>query len=372
MLDNKQWLETTYARIVTKINAELGRIGNGIPYMAKDGHYDNKLADITWWTNGFWGGILWQLYHATKDERYAQAAQSNEVSLDQAILEFKGLHHDVGFMWLPTAVADYRLTKNDQSLQRGLRAAELLAGRYNPRGQYIRSWNRDRSGWVIIDSMFNIQLLYWATDALQDPRFKFIADDHAHKVMNQIVRSDGSVAHIAVFDPNNGELLETLGGQGYGVGSSWSRGQAWAISGFALAYAHTQEPEYLATAKRVANYFIANVATTGDVPLVDFRAPATPKLIDTSASACAACGLLEISKHVPDLERTFYIDAAMRMLRAIEAEHVNWDPTVDGIVLDATPAYHDRAENLEQPIIYADYYFIEAILRLMGKDFQLW
>lgn len=372
MAIDKQWLDATYQKITTKIGAELDRLGDtAIPYIAHDDHYDDIGAkDICWWTNGFWGGILWQLYHATEDARFRQAAVAQENRLDQAFLEFKGLHHDVGFMWLPTAVADHRLTQNPRSLQRGLHAAELLAGRYNPRGQFIRSWNRDRAGWVIIDSMFNIQLLYWASDALDDPRFKYIANDHADKVMQNIVRADGSVAHIAVFDPTNGDLLETLGGQGYGVGSSWSRGQSWAISGFALAYAHTKDPQYLATAKKVANYFIANVAQTDYLPLVDFRAPKTPVMIDTSASACAACGLLEIAKHVPELERDFYRDAAYKMLQAIDAGHTDWDPATDGIVKDATPAYHDGGG--QQKLIYADYYFIEAILRLRQQDFLLW
>ncbi|WP_338216715.1 glycosyl hydrolase family 88 [Lacticaseibacillus salsurivasis] len=372
MTANQAWLEATYQKIIAKVAAERERIGAGIPYISKDGRYDDKSNDITWWTNGFWGGLLWQLNHATGDEAAAETARGLETKLDQAFLEFKGLHHDVGFMWLPTAVADYRLTGSERSLQRGLHAAELLAGRYNPRGKFIRSWNRDRAGWVIIDSMFNIQLLYWATDALKDPRFKFIADDHAHTVMENIVRPDGSVAHIAVFDPNTGELVETLGGQGYGVCSSWSRGQAWAISGFALAYAHTHEVEYLDTAKKVANYFIANVATTGDVPLVDFRAPAEPVLLDTSASACAACGMLEIAKHVPELEQPLYVNAATRMLKAIADHHADWDLATDGIVQDATPAYHDAQSELERPLIYGDYYFVEGILRLLGKDFLLW
>lgn len=107
-------------------------------------------------------------------------------------------------------------------------------------------------------------------------------------------------------------------------------------------------------------------------PLVDFRAPATPKLIDTSASACAACGLLEIATYVPALERKLYVDAAVQMLQAIDAAHTNWDPETDGIVLDVTPAYHDDTDKLQQPIIYADYYFIEAILRLRQQAFLLW
>ena len=143
---------------------------------------------------------------------------------------------------------------SERSLARGLHAAHLLAGRYNPRGKFIRSWNRDRAGWVIVDSMMNVPLLYWAEDVIDDPRFKYIAMDHVDTVMNNTVRQDGSCNHIIVLDPTNGELLETPGGQGYASGSSWSRGQAWAIYGFALSYLHTDKKEYLDTAKKAVSY----------------------------------------------------------------------------------------------------------------------
>ncbi|WGI19992.1 glycoside hydrolase family 88 protein [Latilactobacillus sakei] len=371
-MDNQQWATQVLSKIELKVDQELQRLGDQIPYMAVDGRYtDMGVKDTTWWTNGFWSGILWQLYHATGKPIYKETAQKNEERLDQAFLDFKGLHHDVGFMWLHTAVANYRLTQNPKSLQRGLHAAELLAGRYNPRGQFIRSWNRDRAGWVIIDSMLNIPLLYWAQEALDDPRFGFIAEDHADKVMNNIVRADGSVAHIGVFDPQDGTLLETLGGQGYGVGSSWSRGQAWAIYGFALSYRHTHKAAYLDTAKKVANYFIANIQKTGYIPVSDFRAPQTPVKVDTSAATCAACGFLEIARHVPENERPLYEEAAVNILKAIVEKHVDWRTETDGIVLDATPAYHEE-ETVQTPIIYSDYYFIEAILRLLNQNFLIW
>lgn len=288
--ETTQWAKKIFKKIDEKLTVEAKRLGGKIPYIpsAETGLYEEDLgtSDPVWWTNGFWSGMMWQMYHATEKELYKKTAELNEAALDKAFEIYTGLHHDVGFVWLHTAVANFRLTGNERSKARGLHAAHLLAGRYNPRGKYIRSWNRDRAGWVIIDSMLNIPMLYWAEKEIGDPRFRYIAEDHADKVMNQIVRPDGSVNHIGVFDPTNGELIETPAGQGYASGSSWSRGQAWAIYGFALSYLHTGKTDYLETAKKVAHYFISEVAKTDWIPVVDFRAPQEPVMIDTSAGMC--------------------------------------------------------------------------------------
>ncbi|MFR6672271.1 glycoside hydrolase family 88 protein [Enterococcus avium] len=373
--ETTQWAKKIFKKIDEKLTVEAKRLGGKIPYIpsAETGLYEEDLgtSDPVWWTNGFWSGLMWQMYHATEKELYKKTAELNEAALDKAFEIYTGLHHDVGFMWLHTAVANFRLTGNERSKARGLHAAHLLAGRYNPRGKYIRSWNRDRAGWVIIDSMLNIPMLYWAEKEIGDPRFRYIAEDHADKVMNQIVRPDGSVNHIGVFDPTNGELIETPAGQGYASGSSWSRGQAWAIYGFALSYLHTGKTAYLETAKKVAHYFISEVAKTDWIPVVDFRAPQEPVMIDTSAGMCAACGLLEISKHVDEYEKALYIDAAINILQATEEKYAIWDTEKDGLIDYSTGSYHEEKWT-EVPIIYADYYFVEAILRLLDKDFLIW
>ena len=373
--ETKLWAKTILDKIDEKLTAEAERLGDAIPYIpdekTKRYEEDKGETDIIWWTNGFWPGMMWQMYHATKKDIYKKTAEANEERLDKAFEIYTGLHHDVGFMWLHTAVANYRLTGSERSKARGLHAAHLLAGRYNPRGQFIRSWNRDRAGWVIIDSMLNIPLLYWAKETIDDPRFGFVAEDHADKVMNHIVRPDGSVNHIGVFDSTTGELVETPGGQGYASGSSWSRGQSWAIYGFALSYLHTGKKEYLETAKRVAHYFISEVSRTNWVPLVDFRAPKEPVMIDTSAGMCAACGLLEIAKHVDKYEKDLYINAAVNILKATEEKYAIWDLDKDGLIDYATGSYHQETWT-EVPIIYSDYYFVEAVLRLLDKDFLIW
>ncbi|WP_147590207.1 glycoside hydrolase family 88 protein [Thomasclavelia saccharogumia] len=371
--NNQKWLDKIYEKIMAKMSAQCDRIGDKIPYIAEDGVYreDKAKTDIVWWTNGFWPGMLWQMYHATGEEKYKVAANGVEDKLDQAFDKYTGLHHDVGFMWLHSAVANYRITGNERSLARGLHAAHLLAGRYNPRGKFIRSWNRDRAGWVIVDSMMNVPLLYWAQDVIDDPRFKYIAMDHVDTVMNNTVRQDGSCNHIIVLDPTNGELLETPGGQGYASGSSWSRGQAWAIYGFALSYLHTDKKEYLDTAKKVAHYFISQIDLTDGVALLDFRAPKEPVYWDSTAGVCAACGLLEIANHVPALEKDFYINAAIKILKATDKKFCNWDINYDSIVQMGSGSYfteHDK----HVPIIYGDYFFIEAVLRLLDKDILIW
>lgn len=372
-MSEEKWAEDRLNKIWDKFSATVKRHGAGdIFYQAVDGEYkeDKAKTDIIWWTNGFDPGIYWQLNNYRANDDFVKAAQTQEAELDKAFDKYQGLHHDVGFMWLPSAVEDYRVTNNERSYWRGRHAADLLAGRFNLAGNYLRSWNKDRAGWVIIDSMFNIQLLYWASEVTKDPRFRMMADAHAHTVINHHVRSDGSVAHIVVFDPETGEEIKTLGGQGYAEGSSWSRGQAWAVAGFAYAYRHTKKPEYLATSKRVANYFIANIAQTVFVPRIDFRAPEIENDTDTSAAAAAACGLLELADSVEKNDAQLYRDSAIKILHVISDRFANYDKSKDGILTGSATAYHDEnGHNVN--LNYGDYFFIEALLRLINKDLKI-
>lgn len=372
---DRAWSQTTLERLLARFATERNRVGSRIPYIAEGHAYKRDMAatpeDLVWWTNGFWPGILWQCYHATNDERFCDVARAVEDRLDGALDHYTGLHHDVGFMWLLSAVADWRLTGNERSQARGLHAAHLLAGRYNPRGRFIRSWNRDRAGWVIVDSMMNIPLLYWASEAIGDPRFTYVAMDHADTVMANTVRPDGSCNHIIVLDPATGELLDTPAGQGYAPGSSWSRGQAWAVYGFALSYRHTGERRYLDCAKRVANYFTSQVAQTDDVALLDFRQPAEPVYWDALAGCIAACGLLEIARSCEGAERQAWVRWALRILRATDERFCDWDEEHDGVVQMCSGSYHSEHDR-HVHMCYADYYLLEAVLRLEGRDALLW
>ena len=250
---DKEWVQNVYRKLESKIEKECGRMGEKIPYIAENGKYQKDLGEtnIAWWTNGFWGGLLWQLYHATGKQLYLQKAMQIEERLDRALEDYENLDHDVGFMWMHTAVADYRLTGNHKSLTRGLHAANILAGRFNIMGNYIRAWNGDRTGWMIVDCLMNLSILYWAAEESHDSRFSAIARRHADTVIEKILRPDGSCNHIAILNPMTGEVEELPAGQGCAEGSAWSRGQAWAIYGFAISYAHTKEQKYLDAAKGV-------------------------------------------------------------------------------------------------------------------------
>ena len=339
---------------------------NFIPYTVRDGAWAPGPFDgICWWTNGFWPAQMWAMYRMTGKEAYRQEAERAEKMLDAAFCDYDHLHHDVGFMWLISSGASFRLTGNDQSRKRTLLAANLLAGRFNPAG-FIRAWNEDRAGWAIIDCMMNLNLLYWASDYTGDPRFRKIAMIHADTAMKHFVRADGSCNHIVIFDPETGVFLDAPAGQGYAPGSSWSRGQAWALYGFALSFLHTGKQEYLETARRVADYFISQIQDDW-IPRCDFRQPEGDELKDACAGAIAACGLLELAKLTEEKQ---YFDAAVSMLRALDAHCAAWSDASPAILKNCTGSYHGNDHHIAMN--YADFFFMEAILKLRGDTFLFW
>lgn len=371
-MNYEQWLQETVEKIKKKELAVVTRNPDSIPYRTdENGHFRN--TNPCWWTNGFWGGILWQLHHTTGEQKYADAANRLEKRMDENLWTSFKMDHDSGFKWLPTSVLNYRLNGSEESKNRAMLAADNLAGRFNPVGKFIRAWNggdypTERLGWAIIDCMMNLPLLYWAADQTGDPRYVHIATMHADTTMKNFVRGDGSVAHICMFDPYTGEYLGSRGGQGYGEGSSWTRGQAWAIYGFTLSYIHTKKPEYLDCAKRVANYFIANIPEDGLIP-VDFRQPADIHREDNSAAVIAACGLIELARLCDGADGALYHKAAVRMLQTVTEKRVDWSVDTDALVLNCAGSYHNL---YDISLIYADYYLIEAIWKLNGTDLFIW
>ena len=188
--------------------------------------------------------------------------------------------------------------------------------------------------------------------------------------MKAFVRPDGSCNHIVIFDPDDGDFLDNPGGQGFESGSSWSRGQAWALYGFTLSYLHTGKQEYLDTAKRVAHYFISQI-TDDWVPRCDFRQPAEPDIRDNAAGNIAASGLLELARMVPECEGRFYYEAALKILRAQEKTCADWTEATPAVFTKCTSAYHDLPGRHIQ-MNYGDFYFVEAIGKLLGEKLLAW
>ena len=367
---DKAWLEDVAARLHTKMTYAVckAREVDYIPYSTENGQW--KPVHIHWWTNGFWPATMWQMYLATRDELFRDEAIRTEKMLDVNLEDFEGLSHDVGFMWLIQSGVRYALEGNKDSYARTMKAAQHLACRYNPNG-FIRAWNGEgREGCAIVDCMMNLPLLYWASEVSGDPRFRLIAMKHADTAMDVFVRPDGSCNHIIIFDAETGEVLDNPGGQGYESGSSWSRGQAWALYGFTLSYLHTGKQAYLDAAKRVANYFISQI-TDDYIPRCDFRQPAEPVLKDDTAGTVAAAGLLVLAQQLPELEAVTYYDVAVKMLRAMEKEDINWELNDPALLQRCTSAYHD-IPGRHMTMNYADYYFVEAINMLRGQKMLFW
>lgn len=367
------WIDEAWNKSIEKLSRTSDRIKDVIPYVSIDGKYNDQTKDPGWWTNGFWSGILWYMYQETGDKKYAEYSEGCEKRLDTVLHNYDRIDHDAGFMWMTSAVANYRLTGNDQSRRRGMLAASLLASRFNIRGKFIKAWNstkrlgpdQDINGLAIIDCMMNLPILYWASEMTKDPRFKYVAMDHADTVINDFVRPDGSLRHIVLFDAANGGRVDNIGGQGYDKESSWSRGTAWALYGFALSCWFTREQRYLDTAKRVANYFIASLPED-NVPFSDFKAPAESNIYkDTSAGACAASGLMLLSTLVSEYEKDVYEKAAHRIIKALYVNHGAWDEDEEALIKNGCVAYGHPTQS-DIPLIYGDYFFIEALAQMKG------
>ncbi len=385
--EDQVWAEEVLKKFIAKMPEVTQRNFGKMPYTTgADGRYDDRsdmsrfsnYADgKSWWTNGFWGGLLWQMYVVTKDEQYLTAARRLEEDMDDCFHEYYGLHHDVGFMWMPTAVADYKITGNKESLKRGLLAANLLAGRFNPVGKFIRAWNSywgdSNEGWAIIDCMMNISMLHFAGKQIGDPRYQEIAMLHADTVIQNFIRENGSSVHICEFDAKTGKKVGERGGQGYKEGSAWTRGQAWALYGFYISYANTGEQRYLDTSCKVADYFASCMENRDYVP-IDFDQPAEPAYEDSCGAVIAACGFLELAKVMEEQggkeKARLYLSTGLKILKNIEKNRTIWDQSCDAVVQNCSASYHDKDHHFT--MVYADYYFLEAICKLNDTGFFTW
>ena len=369
------WVEQAWQDAVEKVSKTSKRIGANFPHASVNGTY--VLEPAYWWTAGFWPGLLWLLYRDTKNEHFRALAEQCEEQLDQVINDYYKLDHDIGFMWTLTSVAQYKLLQSEDSKRRALLAANLLAARFNVKGNFIRAWNpwregENNAGWVIIDCMMNLPLLYWASEESGDPRYKHLAQEHADTVLKHFIRPDGSVYHVVRFDEHTGERIEALGGQGFAPESGWSRGTSWALYGMALSYQHTGEEKYLNAAKQVAHYFISQLPED-HVPLWDFRLPeGIEKYRDSSAGACAACGLLLLADLVSPLEGASYFKAGEAILNSLYTNYGAWNnDQEEGLILHGTSHYPEQ-KNMDVPLIYGDYFYVEGLSRLQGHTKQFW
>ncbi len=360
-----------------EVVSKLSKIDDGIKFLypyttLNSGSYETGKNHPFAWTCGFYGGILWYLYLKTKDKKFLEKAKRCSLRMEEGLTEYSILGHDVGFQFLFTNVADFKITGDENAKKRALHAANLLAGRYNPKGQFIRAWNEcegvnpedSKAGYAIIDCMMNLPLLYWASEVTNDPHYKQIAMLHADTAIQQFIREDGSANHIVVFNPETGEVVKKPEGQGYSEGSSWTRGQAWALYGFAMSYHYTKEARYLDAAIKVSEYIMKSF--NGEYMPIDFVQPKEPKYLDSSAAAICTCGFLELMKYVSAEEKEKYADIKDKLIKILY-ENSNFELTEQSIVQNCSEMYH-RESSRHISLIYADFYLLEALMRLDGFD----
>ncbi|MGN1233643.1 MAG: glycoside hydrolase family 88 protein [Candidatus Cryptobacteroides sp.] len=317
------------------------------------------------WTEGFWPGVLWYAYEYSKDERILEAAEGYTEALG-FLSQIPAYDHDLGFIIFCSYGNAYRLTGNPQYKQVILDTAERLAELYNPKVGTILSWPREVPNFgghnTIMDNMINLETLFWAAENGGRKELRDIAISHADTTMRYHFREDGSCYHVAVYDAETGEFKHGCTHQGYSDDSMWARGQSWAIYGYTMCYRFTQDRKYLDFACKVTDVYLNNLPEDM-IPYWDFNDPCIPDVSrDASAAAVVASALLELSQYVEGEKGKDYRDKAEQMLRSLYENYRSGD--VNPSFLLHSTGHRPAGSEIDYSIIYADYYFIEALMRL--------
>jgi unsaturated chondroitin disaccharide hydrolase len=328
------------------------------------------------WTSGFFPGYLWLLYQATGQARWKTAAQEYTARIEPE--KTNATSHDVGFKVYDCFGLGYRLTHDAHYREVIIEAARTLSRRFNPRVGAIRSWDHHRAQWgypVIIDNMLNLELLFAATRLSGDSSFYKIAVTHANTTLKNHFRPDYSSFHVVDYDSATGQVVKRTTHQGYADASAWARGQAWALYGYTMCYRETHNPAYLAQAEHVADFILHNPNLPKDlVPYWDFNDPSIPNAPrDASAGAVIASGLLELSTF--SAQGATYRRQASQLLDNLAKSYVAQPGGSHGFLLLHSTGHKPANSEIDVPIIYADYYFMEALLRrqslLAGKKLSV-
>ncbi|MDR2773883.1 MAG: glycoside hydrolase family 88 protein [Tannerella sp.] len=328
----------------------------------------NKLitSNSEWWCSGFMPGTLWYLYQHTNDTKFLEYAKIYTGRIEKE--QYNTGTHDLGFMLYCSYGNGYRLTGNMAYRSILLTGAESLITRYNPTVGCIQSWNSNAK-WqfpVIIDNMMNLEFLLWASKESGDPKFKDICLSHSDKTIKNHFRQDYSSYHVVSYDTVSGLPEKKNTHQGFNDESAWSRGQAWGLYGYTLMYRETRIPAYLEQAKGIADFIINHPNLPADkIPYWDFNAPDIPDAKrDASAGAIIASALIELSAYVEKEQADKYIKTAERQIRTLSSpEYFAETGTNGNFILKHSVGHLMGKSEVDVPLTYADYYYIEALLR---------
>lgn len=321
------------------------------------------------WCSGFFPGSLCYLYQLTNDKSWLLQSKRFTEALDS--IQYLTWHHDVGFMIGSSYLNIYRLNPNKAYKKAIIQTAKSLCTRFRKKAGVIQSWNVDRGwqskrGWtcpVIIDNMMNLELLFEATRLSGDSTYWKVAVSHANKTLENQFRKDGSCYHVVDYDPNNGAVLHRQTAQGYADNSAWARGQAWAVYGYTVCYRYTHDRKYLDQAVKTLNFVMQNPNLPEDlIPYWDFDAPNIPnEPRDASSAACIASALYEMNNYLPD---NGYTSLADRIIRSLSSPEYRAPLGKNGcFLLMHSVGSIPHNNEIDVPLNYADYYFLEALTR---------
>jgi unsaturated chondroitin disaccharide hydrolase len=333
------------------------------PMYTEGGKWQHEKPAWTHWCDGFLPGMMWIFYrHLGPDKT------ESKYWMEQAIRYSKPLEHrkmdrdvhDLGFIFLSTYHRWHQVTKDPSLRDVVLQAGKTLALRFNETGQFLRSFVAEDS--IFIDIMMNVGIIFYAARELNDKKLRDIAIRHCMTTRRVLVRGDGSTAHEGIFDLETGEFLRQTTQQGYRGDSCWSRGLAWSLYGFSTSYEYSRDPRFLSTAEACADYYITHTPTDG-VPPWDYNAPIENRvLVDTSAAAITASGLLRLCRLIADpMKGHFYWSTAIHILRSLCAKYLaSSDPLWEGILKGGVYHIH-KGLGVDESVMWGEYFFVEAL-----------
>jgi hypothetical protein len=323
------------------------------------------------WTSGFYPGCLWYIYEYTGDEKFLGAAKKFTMNLEKE--QFNGGTHDLGFMMYCSFGNGYRIAEVEGYREVIIQSAKTLATRFNPNVGCTRSWDHNQDKWqypVIIDNMMNLELLFWVARETEDADLYKLALTHAETTMKNHYRGDHSSWHVLDYDTITGEVLHRHTHQGYAHESAWARGQSWGFYGFTMVYRETGEQKFLDHARGIADFLLNHENLPEDmVPYWDFNAPNIPdEPRDASAAAILCSGLYELSTHLGE-EGEKYKLAADKILQSLSSEKYRAGiGENNNFILMHSVGHLPGGSEVDVPIIYADYYYIEAYMRKLQLE----
>lgn len=325
-----------------------------------------EVSNTKWWCSGFFPASLLYIYEHTGDQDVLSIAKKR-LAIQEKEKHYTG-NHDLGFMMYCPFGNNYRLFKDPNDRKTIDTAAMSLITRYRPQIKSIQSWNKNKNFNcpVIIDNMMNLELLLWVSENGGDPQFREIAINHANSTLTNHYRSDYSAFHVLDYDLETGKLIAGKNHQGYSDASTWSRGNAWGFYGFTMMYRFVKDERYLNHARNVIKFLLNHPNMPKDkIPYWDFDAPTIPNALrDASAASVLASGLLELAQYTKGKERENYIETARQIIVKLASEEYNAKQgELGGFLINHGVGHLPANSEVDVPLTYGDYYFLEAMHR---------